>query len=139
MVVEKLIEKSGKYEFPRFSYEGQRQYRYATDYPRVFNSRYEYWYDGRLFLIGGFYANDFVMIEVETAAQAVTQQDFQGKPNVKMILDKFKEKLAKSGKTIHEVVIDFKSNNLDLELWLIKLLTIWFGQFLLPLFSGYCG
>ena len=124
MVVEKLISKEGRYEFPQFIYESQKEYRYAPNYPRVFYSRYEYWYDGRLFLIGSFYANDFIMIEVETGSQAVTGQDFQRKPTVKMILEKFKEKLVKSGKTIHEAIRDFKSNNLDLELWLINSLTI---------------
>lgn len=124
MVVEKLIKRSSKYEFPQFSYEGQKQYHYATDYPRVYHSRYEYWYDGRLFLIGSFYANDFVMVEVETGALAVGQQDFQRKPTVRMLIEKFKEKLKKSGKSIHEVIQTFKSNNLDLELWLINLLII---------------
>lgn len=124
MVIEKLIKKSGEYEFQQRRYEGQFHYRYATDYPRVFHSRYEYWYDGRLFLIGGFYANDLAMIEVETGSHAVTQQDFQRKPTIEMILNKFKEKLAKSGKTIHEVIRDFKSNSLDLELWLINSLII---------------
>lgn len=124
MVVEKLIKRSGKYEFPQFCYENKRQYRYDTNYPRVFHSEYEYWYDGRLLLIGGFSANDLVMVDVETGSQAVTQQDFQGKPTVKMLIEKFKGKVKQSGKTIHEVVRDFKSNNLDLELWLINSLTI---------------
>lgn len=125
MVVEKLIPKEEIYELPQLIYEGQRKHRYAPNYPKVFYSRYEYWYDGRLFLIGSFESiGAFVMIEVETGSQAVTSQDFQRKPTVKMILDKFKEKLAKSGKTIHEVIQDFKSNNLDLELWLINSLTI---------------
>lgn len=125
MAVEKLISKEERYELPQFLYEGQRKYRYAPNYPRVFYSRHEYWYDGRLFLIGSFESmGAFVMVEVETGAQAVTGQDFQGKPTVKMILDKFKEKLFKSGKTIHEVIQDYKSNNLDLELWLINSLTI---------------
>lgn len=125
MVIEKLISKEGRYEFPQFIYESQRKYRYAPNYPKVFYSRYEYWYDGRLFLIGSFeYIADFVMVEVETGSGAVTGQDFQRKPTVKKILEKFKEKLAKSGKTIHEVIQDFKSNNLDLELWLINSLTI---------------
>lgn len=124
MVVEKLISKEGRYELPQIIYESETTYRYYSDYPRVFYSRHEYWYDGRLFLIGSFYANDFVMIDVETGALAAGQQDFQRKPTVKMLIEKFKEKLAKSGKTIHEVIRDFKSNNLDLELWLINSLTI---------------
>lgn len=124
MVVEKLISKEGRYELPQFIYESQRKYRYAPNYPKVFYSGYEYWYDGRLFLIGSFYANDFVMVEVETGALVAGQQDFQRKPTVKILIEKFKEKLKKSGKSIHEVIRDFKSNNLDLELWLINSLTI---------------
>lgn len=49
---------------------------------------------------------------------------FKRKPTVKMLIEKFKEKLKKSGKSIHEVIQTFKSNNLDLELWLINSLTI---------------
>lgn len=64
------------------------------------------------------------MIEAETGALATGQQDFQKKPTVKMLIEKFKEKLKKSGKSIHEVIQTFKSNNLDLELWLINSLTI---------------
>lgn len=124
MVVERLIKKKGEYTFLQFDYINQRQYHYSTDYLRTFSSSYEYWYDGRLFLIGSFHANVFAMIEAETGSFAVTEQDFQKKPTVRMLLDKFKEKLVKSGKTVHEVIRDFKSNNLDLELWLIKLLTI---------------
>lgn len=125
MVIEKLISKEERYELPQLIYESQMKHRYAPNYSRVFYSRYEYWYDGRLFLIGSFeYIDDFVMVEVETGSQAVTGQDFQRKSTVKMILEKFKEKLAKSGKTIHEVIRDFKSNNLDLELWLINSLII---------------
>ena len=124
MVIEKLIKIGGKYEFPQFCYGYKRHYRYAMNHLRVFHSEYEYWYDGRLFLIGGFSANDLVMVDVETGSQAVTQQDFQGKPTVKMLIEKFKDKVKHSGKTIHEVVRDFKSNNLDLELWLINSLTI---------------
>lgn len=104
MVVEKLLPKEGRYEFPQFIYESGTTYRYYSDYPRVSYSRYEYWYDGRLFLIGSFYANDFVMIEAETGALATGQQDFQKKPTVKMLIEKFKEKLKKSGKSIHEVI-----------------------------------
>lgn len=90
----------------------------------MFHSRYEYWYDGRMFLIGRFDAKDLTMVEVETGFYAVRQQEFQRKPTIEMILNKFKEKLAKSGKTIHEVIRVCKSNNLDLELWLINSLTI---------------
>lgn len=124
MVIEKLIKKSGEYEFRQRRYEGQRQYRYVTDSPRVFHSRYEYWYDGRMFLIGRFDTKDLAMVEVETGVHAVIQQEFQRKPTIEMILNMFKEKLAKSGKTIHEVIRDCKSNNLDLELWLINSLII---------------
>lgn len=124
MVVEKLIPKKEVYEFPQFVYESYTTYRYSSDYMRIFHSRYEYWYDGRLFLIGGFNASELSMVEVETGALAVGQQDFQRKPTVKMLIEKFKEKLKKSGKSIHEVIQTFKSNNLDLELWLINSLTI---------------
>lgn len=124
MVVEKLLPKEGRYEFPQFIYESKTTYRYYSDYPRVFYSRYEYWYDGRLLLIGTFNPNELVMIDAETGALVAGQQDFQRKPTVKMLIEKFKEKLKKSGKSIHEVVQTFKSNNLDLELWLINSLTI---------------
>lgn len=120
MVVENLIKKTGKYEFEPFLYGNNLAYRYYADSLRVFHSEYEYWYDGRLLLIGTFYPNELVMIDAETGATAATRQDFQRKPTVKMLIEKFKEKLERSGKTVHEVIRNFKSNNLDLELWLIN-------------------
>lgn len=124
MVVENLVQKEGTYEFPQFAYESKTTYRYTTDFPRVFHSRYEYWYDGRLFLIGSFNEKDLIMVDAETGVFAVHSQDFQRNPTIKMLLDKFKEKIFKSGKSIHEVVRNFKSNNLDLELWLVNSLII---------------
>lgn len=124
MVVENLIKKKGKYEFEPFLYGNNITYRYYSGSSRVFHSEYEYWYDGRLLLIGAFYLEELAMIDAETGATAVTRQDFQRKPTVKMLIEKFKEKLERSGKTVHEVVRNFKSNNLDLELWLINSLII---------------
>lgn len=124
MVVENLVQKEGTYEFPQFSYVALTSYRYIMGCPRVFHSRYEYRYDGRLLLIGSFNEKDLIMVDAETGAVAVHSQDFQRNPTIKMLLDKFKEKIFKSGKSIHEVVRNFKSNNLDLELWLVNLLVI---------------
>lgn len=122
MVIEKLFLANEIYSFPLLYVEG-RNYR-CSDSSRTFYSQYEYWYDGRLFLIGSFSSNELVMVDKETGASAVTQQDFQRKPSVWMLIKKFKEKLEKSGKTIHEVIRDYKNCNLDLELWLVNSLII---------------
>lgn len=123
MVIERLIQKKQNVNLLQTIYEGGWSYRYA-DYSRTFHSKYEYWYDGRLFLIGGFGEKDLVIVERETGVLAVTSQDFQRKPTVREVIDKFKEKVRLSGVTIHEVVRKYKSNNLDLELWLINSLII---------------
>lgn len=125
MVIEELIEKKEDYVFPQLRYEHSSRYRYDTENTRVFHSRYEYWCDGRKFLIGSFCQNELVMIEVETFSLAVSRGDFpDGTKDIGMIIAKFKNKLLRSGKSIHEVVRIFKSNNLDLELWLVNSLVI---------------
>ena len=125
MVIEELIEKKEDYVFPQLRYERPSGYHYDTENTRVFHSRYEYWYDGRKFLIGCFCQSEIVMIEVETFSLAVSQRDFpNGTKDIGMIIAKFKDKLLRAGKSIHEVVRVFKSNNLDLELWLVNSLVI---------------
>lgn len=123
MVVEKLIPKKEVWALPQCIYKSKTAYRYA-DYPRMFYAEYEYWYEERLFLIGSFDVGCPIMVDAETGAYAVQPLDFHKKPTIKMILDKFKEKVLRSSKSIHEVVQSFKSNNLDLELWLVNSLII---------------
>lgn len=110
MVVERLISKKEIYKFPKCPY--------------VFHSKYQYWYDGRLFLIGRFYRNTTVMIERETGAMAVHSMGFPGKFSIEDLIEKFKYKITLSGKTIHEVIRDYKLNNNGIELWVINLLGI---------------
>lgn len=120
MDVEKLIPKREKVELP---YLGSRYWRNDNLHVWEVYLKYEYLYGGRLFLIGTLEGSKaFYMFELETGAVAVSPNDFQKKPTVKMLIDKFKEKLRRSGKSIHEVIRDYKNNNSDLGLWLIDLL-----------------
>lgn len=122
MVVEKLIPKKEDYLFARFTYFTEKLYRYG-DSSRVFSSRYEYWYDGVKFLIGNFPGESLGLLEVETGAFAVMPQEVK-KPSAETLIEAFKKKLQKSGKSIREVIQTFKGNNLDLELWVINSLNI---------------
>lgn len=112
MVVEKLIRKKEAYYWE--SYE----------YIRCFYSQYEYWYDGRLLLIGCFSDGKRVIVDAETGVFAVFSAEVQRRPTIEMLIFKFKEKLCRSGKTIHEVVRDYKINNLGLELWVVNSMII---------------
>lgn len=86
-----------------------------------FYFEHKYWYEGRLFLIGHFNDDSKIkMIEAETGATAVFAND--RKPSNKKIIEEFKCLLKSSGKTIHEVIRDFKNNNNLNEIWLISLL-----------------
>lgn len=118
MAIEKLIPKKEVYIFPRITYVTSKGYHYVGE-GRPFHSQYEYWYDGVKMLIGRFKGGGLGLIEVETYAWAV-----QPDAKVDELIALFKEKVQKSGKTIHEVIRDYKSNNLDLELWLVNTLTI---------------
>lgn len=124
MVVEKLIPKTGKCEFPEIIFEWGGQYRYGNC-PRTFHIQYEYWYDGRLFLLG-YFDNRLIpsLVEVETGAYVVGEWEFKKYPGVKQIIKKFKENLQNHGGNIHESVRDFKCKNLDVETWLISSLGI---------------
>lgn len=123
MIMEKLIEKKEKVVFPEFtSIYPYKKYSPYSD--RVFYSVAEYWYDGRMFLIGSFtkQKNDMSMIDKETGVFAVNRLDFvDGKPSIKKVIDLFKLKLKNSGKTIHEVVRDYKLVYFDMELWKINM------------------
>ena len=112
MVIDKLIPKKARLEIPRFM-------SYNT---RVFNVRYEYWYDERLFLIGKFEKEHYLcMLEPETFSLAVTPSDFlKEQPTVEKVISLFKDKLKRSRLTIHEVVRNFKDRNLGIELWVIN-------------------
>lgn len=86
-----------------------------------FYFEHKYWYEGRLFLIGHFNNDSIIkMIEAETGATAIFAND--GKPSNKKIIEEFKRRLKSSGKTIHEVIRDFKNNNNLNGIWLINLL-----------------
>lgn len=127
-VEEKLILKEGTYEFPEVIPLYDKIWMYSQEYTKVFTVRYEYWYDGRLFLLGSFdqfSGGSLSLIEAETGAIAVSPLDFTGgRVSVERIIKKFKEKLKKSGTTIGEVTREYKSNNLVSELWLINSLII---------------
>lgn len=127
-VEEKLILKEGTYEFPEVIPLYDKIWMYSQEYTKVFTVRYEYWYDGRLFLLGSFdqfSGGSLSLIEAETGAIAVSPLDFTGgRVSVERIIKKFKEKLKKSGTTIGEVTRECKSNNLVSELWLINSLII---------------
>lgn len=125
MVVEKLTPSKGQYYFPKFVYQTSKLYRYSTDCPRVFYILHTYWYDGRKFFVGYFKKSEGIyLIDVETGAFAVNPQDISDPRSVELLIKKFKEKLKKAGMPIHEVVRIFKSNNIDLELWLINSLNM---------------
>lgn len=65
------------------------------------------------------------MIERETGAEAVHSMDFPGKFSIEELIKKFKYKVAFSGKTIHEVIRDYKLGiNNGIELWVVNLLCI---------------
>ena len=127
-VEEKLILKEGTYEFPAVIPLYDKIWMYSQESTKVFTVRYEYWYDGRLFLLGSFgqfSGGSLSLIEAETGAIAVSPLDFTGGGvSVERIIKKFKEKLKKSGTTIGEVTREYKSNNLVSELWLINSLII---------------
>lgn len=127
-VEEKLILKEGTYEFPEVIPLYDKIWMYSQEYTKVFTVRYEYWYDGRLFLLGSFdqfSGGSLSLIEAETGAIAVSPLDFTGgRVSVERIIKKFKEKLKKSGITIGEVTREYKNNNLVSELWLINSLII---------------
>lgn len=127
-VEEKLIIKEGTYEFPEVIPLYDKIWMYSQEYTKVFTVRYEYWYDGRLFLLGSFdqfSGGSLSLIEAETGAIAVSPLDFTGgRVSVERIIKKFKEKLKKSGITIGEVTREYKNNNLVSELWLINSLII---------------
>lgn len=127
-VEEKLILKGGTYEFPAVIPLYDKIWMYSQESTKVFTVRYEYWYDGRLFLLGSFdqfSGGSLSLIEAETGAIAVSPLDFTGgRVSVERIIKKFKEKLKKSGITIGEVTREYKNNNLVSELWLINSLII---------------
>lgn len=127
-VEEKLIFKEGTYEFPAVIPLYDKIWMYSQESTKVFTVRYEYWYDGRLFLLGSFdqfSGGSLSLIEAETGAIAVSPLDFTGgRVSVERIIKKFKEKLKKSGITIGEVTREYKNNNLVSELWLINSLII---------------
>lgn len=127
-VEEKLILKEGTYEFPEVIPLYDKIWMYSQESTKVFTVRYEYWYDGRLFLLGSFgqfSGGSLSLIEAETGAIAVSPLDFTGgRVSVERIIKKFKEKLKKSGITIGEVTREYKNNNLVSELWLINSLII---------------
>lgn len=120
MVIEKLIPKKEVYQFPSICYPycTFTAFRYTPNI-RKFYSQYEYWYDGRKFLIGKFKGEGLGLIDVETTAWAV-----QPTATVGELIESFKQKVQRSGKTIHEVVLNYKKQNLDLDLWLINSLSI---------------
>ena len=118
MVIEKLIPKKEVYQFPSIYCYDITKFRYTSNV-RVFYSQYEYWYDGRKLLIGKFKGGGLGLIDVETYAWAV-----QPEATVEELINVFKQKVEKSGKTIHEVALDYKKLNLDLDLWLINSLNI---------------
>lgn len=126
MDVEKLIPKTGEYVFPNiyFDWGGGYRYCYLEDYPRIFHFQYEYWYDGRFFLLGNFDGKNMSLVDVETGAITVDSGEFKKQPSVKQIIQKLKDKLQDRGSSIHEVVRDFKCKNLDVETWLISSLSI---------------
>ena len=118
MVIDKLIPKKETYQFPSIFYPVNiRTFRYSPT-TRVFYSQYEYWYDGRKFLIGKFKGEPMGLIDVETYAWAV----FPG-ASAEGLIEQFKQKVQTAGKTIHEVVREYKNRNLDLEVWEISALT----------------
>ena len=127
-VEEKLIIKEGTYEFPEVIPLYDKIWMYSQEYTKVFTVRYEYWYDGRLFLLGSFgqfSGSNLSLIEAETGAITVSPLEFKGgRVSVERIIKKFKEKLKESGTTIGEVTREYKSNNLVSELWLINSLII---------------
>lgn len=123
MVVEKLIPKKGEYIFPAFIFITSKEYRYHPNQQRVFHFQYEYWYDGRLFLVGHFKGEKLSLMDVETCSFAVGPAEL-AKPTAKTLIEKFKDKVQMSGKTIHEVAQNFKNLNLDLELWVVKSLIV---------------
>lgn len=121
MAIEKLIPKKEEYQFPSICYPYNLKTFRHTSEVRVFYSQYEYWYDGRKFLIGKFKSGNLGLIDVETYAWAVFPD---AKATKEDLIRLFKRKVDTSGKTIHEVVREYKKNNLDLELWLINSLSI---------------
>lgn len=111
MAVEKLIKKEGTY-IKAILFAPIRVTYMESSYC------YEYWYDGRKFVIGSD-GKDYIMVDVETGIYAAKA----AKP-VKNVIDLFKERLDKSGKTIHEVVRDAKIRFQIFEPWSINFLTI---------------
>lgn len=122
MVVEKLIPKKALYMTPDFVYEhGTLGYRISND-TRLFRSTHEYWYDGRLFLVGTF-GDGIRLMDFETWAMCVCADEFKtNNPNPQMLIERFKFKLEKVNKSIDHLVSAFKRRNLDLETWKINML-----------------
>lgn len=125
MVIDKLIPKKDRLEFPRFmDFHESKTYRQSAN-TRVFNVKYEYWYDERLFLIGKFEEEHYLcMLEPETFSLAVASSDFLKEPTVGQVIALFRDKLKRSRLTIHEVIRNFKARNLDIELWEINSLLL---------------
>lgn len=123
--MEKLIRKSGKKEFPlcvSVSASIENSYRVLPNTMRTFIYQYEYYFDGRVFLFGHFEGQDrHTLIESETGASAVKNKGFS---TPQLAIAEFKRLLGLSGKTIHEVIRDFKNRNVDLETWLINSLNM---------------
>lgn len=127
MVTEHLKEANYTLSVPRHRMEGTKL---IIDYElrRDFNVTHEYVYDNAKFYIGSFKGEGTSMIESETFAKAVFAEELS-KPTPENILSKFKEKLQKTGLTIHGVIHRFKRNNklinetnFGIDLWAINLL-----------------
>lgn len=111
MYVEKLVRVKGKEirEFPHLgSIEG-------------FHIKYELWFDERLFLIGNYQNERLKLIDAETGGLGASGDEFPRKPSIESLIELFRQKVRKSGVTIHEVVRDFKLKNNITELWFTNL------------------
>ena len=112
MYVEKLIRVKGK-EIKEFPHLGSIA---------EFHIKYEFWYDERLFLIGNYQNERLKLIDAETGGLGASGDEFPRKPSVESLIELFRQKIDKSGTTIHEVIRNYKLRNNIIELWFTNLI-----------------